>query len=215
MDSQQEIPATALSAQALPARERSHELAELLSQIFHPLTLSMVNVVLVSFLVDAPWYIAIGWGLLAIVLQVTPSLLFFTIRLRQGAYSDKDVSVRQQRTELYLFSFATLGLNLVVFWLVGVPIPYIALVLGALVVSVVSFVINLFWKISVHASCVASTAVLGLLLSPVLGLLLWVCAFAVGWARVRTRNHTPLQVVAGYVVATIGVWGTMAAFGLV
>jgi len=39
------------------------------------------------------------------------------------------------------------------------------------------------------------------LFAPLLGIALWLCALAVGWARVRTRNHTPLQVLSGFAVA--------------
>src|SRR3712207_8306763 len=56
---------------------------------------------------------------------------------------------------------------------------------------------SLFWKISAHSSSIGATATVALLYSRPLGVLLWACAIAVGWARVRTRNHTPMQVLAG------------------
>ncbi len=59
-----------------------------------------------------------------------------------------------------------------------------------------------------------STATLASLYSEPLGLALWLCALALGWARVRTRNHTPAQVIAGLALATACVVGTYAAFGL-
>jgi len=42
--------------------------------------------------------------------------------------------------------------------------------------------------------------------------LLWLCALAVGWARVRTRNHTTLQVIAGLVVAAAIISVSFAVF---
>jgi membrane-associated phospholipid phosphatase len=70
-----------------------------------------------------------------------------------------------------------------------------------LALGLIGGVINLFWKISVHAASIASLATVALLYSRNLGIALWVCALAVGWARVRTGNHTPLQVLAGFLCA--------------
>jgi membrane-associated phospholipid phosphatase len=83
----------------------------------------------------------------------------------------------------------------------GLPRPFIALLLCAFIIGVVNSVINLSWKISVHATAIASMATVTLLFAPMLGIVFWLCALAVGWARVRTRNHTPLQVLGGFAVA--------------
>jgi membrane-associated phospholipid phosphatase len=37
----------------------------------------------------------------------------------------------------------------------------------------------------------------------VLALPAWIIALAVGWARVKTRNHTTMQVLAGFAAATV------------
>ncbi len=123
-------------------------------------------------------------------------------------------SVRSQRNGLYLFGIVTLVAGLVVLRLLGAPAPILAMVASAALTSVLAWVINLFWKISVHASSMGSTATLASLYSEPLGLALWLCAQALGWARVRTRNHTPLQVAAGLALAAGSVVGTFMAFGL-
>jgi membrane-associated phospholipid phosphatase len=73
--------------------------------------------------------------------------------------------------------------------------------LAALALGLIGGLINLLWKISVHAASIASVATIALLYSRDLGIGLWVCALAVGWARVRTGNHTPMQVLAGFLLA--------------
>jgi membrane-associated phospholipid phosphatase len=40
--------------------------------------------------------------------------------------------------------------------------------------------------------------------------MLWATAALVGWARVRTRNHTPRQVIAGFAVAALVMSGAFA-----
>jgi membrane-associated phospholipid phosphatase len=83
----------------------------------------------------------------------------------------------------------------------------------ALALGLIGGVVNLFWKISAHSTAVASAATIALLYSPALGIVLWVCALLVGWARVRTRNHTPMQVLAGFCSATVVVLVVFQLFG--
>jgi membrane-associated phospholipid phosphatase len=52
-----------------------------------------------------------------------------------------------------------------------------------------------------HAAGMAALCTVALLYAGPLGVALWGVAAAVGWARVRTRNHTPLQVLAGFLVS--------------
>jgi membrane-associated phospholipid phosphatase len=122
--------------------------------------------------------------------------------------------VRSQRNELYLFGIVNLAAGLIVLRLLGAPAPILAMISAAAVISLAAWLINFFWKISVHASSMGSTATLAALYSEPLGLALWLCALALGWARVRTRNHTPLQVVAGLALATLAVVGVFVAYGL-
>lgn len=83
------------------------------------------------------------------------------------------------------------------------PRELTALVVAMFVGGLAATVINHFWKLSVHASVAAgTTAVLVLAFGPAL-LAAAVVVAAVGWSRVRLRDHTPWQVVAGTVVGAI------------
>jgi membrane-associated phospholipid phosphatase len=176
--------------------------------------MSIASLVAVGYFSIPQRLVGLTWGIVGVLLQVVPSVIFYTIRLRQGAYADEDISVRQQRNELYLFSLGTLAVNVVVFLLLQVPGDFIALFSSALVVSVGAGIVNLFWKISIHASSASSCAAVCTIYMPPLGAALWVATLLVGWARVRTRNHSPLQVVAGVVLAATSVYATFALWGI-
>lgn len=212
MTNQHNLVMEAVQRGAVPGR--GYALARVISQVFHPVLLSVINVFLVGLFAVPGTLIGLGWSALSVALQIIPGTAFFMIRLRQGAYSDEDVSVRQQRNELYLFSMVTVLVGLLVFVLLGAPRPFVALFCTVAVVNATCWLINLFWKISVHAVGVAGTAFLASIYSPGLGMLLWGGALAVGWARVRTRNHTPAQVGAGFVLAVVAMLGVFALFGL-
>jgi membrane-associated phospholipid phosphatase len=149
-------------------------LARTLSIIFSPPLMIIGTYLLIAYIQPAPIAESIRWVLLTLLLQMGPGMALYAYRRRSGAYSDADVSVRQDRNELYL--------------------------------------VNLFWKISMHASTIGAFATVTSLLSPSGGIVVWACALAVGWARVRTRNHTLMQVLAGLVASALI---TLGAFTLV
>ena len=172
-----------------------------ISRIFHPITLNVVMILIVGYFALESRSTGMMWAGLCLLIQVVPPTLFYRFRARQGAFSDEDVSIRQQRNELYLFGLITILIDVIILTLLGAPHVFLALLACGLVLGVVGGLINLFWKISIHAASIAATATVALLFSPGLGVVLWLCAVAVGWARIRTRNHTPLQVLAGFGLA--------------
>jgi membrane-associated phospholipid phosphatase len=212
MTQQNDLTAEALRRGAAPGR--GYAIARTPSQIFHPVTLSVVSIFIVGVLGVEPVRSGLGWAILCAVIQVIPPTIFFTVRLRQGAYTDDDVSVRSQRNELYLFGMVTVLAGVALLSLVGAPKPFVALLASAAVLNGLSWLINLFWKISIHSAGIGSCATIAALYSEPLGLFLWICAFSLGWARVRTRNHTPMQVVGGLALSCACVVGAFWAFGL-
>lgn len=191
-----------------------YQLARRLSQIFHPILMNLIAFLIVGYTaLSTPAY-GLLWAGICILALLLPPTLFYYFRMRQGVYSDEDVSVREQRNELYLFGFVWVAIAAVGLGFLGVPRPFLALILCALGIGLIGGLVNLFWKISAHATAVACTATIALLYVPLLGLALWVCALAVGWARVRTRNHTPMQVLAGFGSAALVVLAAFSVMGL-
>ena len=206
-----DIPRETYPAETLDGR--GYALGRLLSQVFHPILLNILAFLIVGYGSMSTHSAGLKWAGICILVLVLPPTIFYTVRLRQGAYSDDDVSRREQRTELYVFGFCWVLLAGPLLWYFGAPGPFLALMVGALALGIINGTINLFWKISAHAASIASTAMIALLYSQTLGLLLWICALVVGWARVRTRNHTPLQVLGGFCTATLVVLAVFSVFG--
>jgi membrane-associated phospholipid phosphatase len=212
MTQQHDLTAEAIRRGAAPGR--GYAVARSLSQIFHPVTLSVVSIFIVGMLGVEPVSSGAAWAILCAVIQVIPPTIFFMVRLRQGAYTDDDVSVRSQRNELYLFGMGTVLAGAAILSLLGAPRPFLALLASAALINGLAWLINLFWKISVHSAGIGSCATVAAIYSEPLGLALWLCALSLGWARVRTRNHTPMQVVAGLALACACVIGAFTVFGL-
>jgi membrane-associated phospholipid phosphatase len=210
MARQPNIPHEALDLDTL--NSRSYALARFLSRLFNPIYVNIASFLIVGVAALSTPAAGLKWAALCVLVLIVPPTTFYYVRLRQGRYSDEDVSVRQQRNELYLIGLIWVLISIAALSFVGLPRPFLALMIGALAMGLTGGVINLFWKISAHSSSIASAATIALLYWRPLGIVLWACAIAVGWARVRTRNHTPMQVLAGFGCAAIIV---LVVFGLV
>jgi membrane-associated phospholipid phosphatase len=73
-------------------------------------------------------------------------------------------------------------------------------------------IITLRWKISIHAAGIAGPTT-GL----IYGIGVWAAVFftllvPVGWARVRLKAHTPLQMLAGGLVTIAATWIQMRIY---
>ncbi|MEF3273524.1 MAG: phosphatase PAP2 family protein [Chloroflexus sp.] len=208
-----DLTAEALSRGALPGR--GYAIARRISQILHPVPLGIVSIFIVGVLGNEDRMNGLWWALFCSLLQVVPPTIFFNIRLRQGAYSDDDISVRTQRNELYLFGMANVLVGIAVLWALNAPLPLLAMLVSVAVMNLASFLINLFWKISIHSASIGSCATLASIYMPALGGICWAAAVVLGWARLRTRNHTLMQVIAGMSLAVMCVLGVFRAFGLI
>lgn len=190
------------------AQQGSYRVGRLLSQIFHPVINGTLSFLMVGLLADdfvaARWR-GLGWALVCVVLLVLPPTIFFHYRMRRGGFSDDDISQRDQRYGLYVFSLGSFVLTALALYALSVPVIFLRLIGAATGIIVVCMLINFVWKISVHSATIGTLAMLATRLMLPLGIVLWVAALAVGWARIRTGNHTPAQVLAGWAVSIAGV----------
>jgi membrane-associated phospholipid phosphatase len=213
MTQRHDLAAEAIQRGAIPGR--GYAVARVVSQVLHPVVLSIVSIFIIGWLGIQSRAVGLGWAAVVTLLQVLPPTIFFTIRLRQGAYTDEDISQRHQRNELYLFGMVNVVVVTALLAVWQAPAPVLAVMVSAGVLNIVAWIINLFWKISVHSAGIGSCATIAALYSEPLGLVLWIAALTLGWARVRTRNHTPMQVAAGLALAATTVLATFIGFGLV
>jgi membrane-associated phospholipid phosphatase len=208
-----DLTAEALSRGAIPGR--GYAIARRISQILHPVPLGIVSIFIVGVFGSDNRINGLWWSLLCALLHVVPPTIFFNIRLQQGAYSDDDISVRTQRNELYLFGMVNVLIGTVILWALHAPLPLLAMLVSVAVMNLLSFLINLFWKISIHSASIGSCATLASIYLPALGGVCWAAAIVLGWARLRTRNHTLMQVIAGISLAVVCVLVVYRLFGLI
>ena len=194
-----------------PVRSRLSRLARWITEIFAPPVLVAVLPIVVGVHAGRTVESGLAWGLLAtLFVGVVPYAIIMYGVLR-GRLSDRHIGVREQRTKPLALGLVSVLVGIGVLVAFGAPREVTALVVAMFVGGVVATVINHFWKLSVHASVAAGTT---LVLVLAFGAAMWATAVvvaAVGWSRVRLRDHTTAQVVAG---TLIGALISGAVFGL-
>jgi len=147
-----------------------------------------------------------------IIMLVLISSAIFPILVVYGMYRFKIISslkmdTREERLYPYLASSIFLFLTTYMIWQINISPVYYYILLGASLLSVITLLINMYWKISAHS--IAMGGVLGILIalqSVLMFDLLWLIAVVlfvsglVGFARLRVGTHTQAQVYTGYIL---------------
>jgi membrane-associated phospholipid phosphatase len=199
-----ELSSDELSEEVLEPRRLA--LARMISIIFSPPFVAIATYVFVAFAEPQPLLVGLGWALLTMFIQMFPATLLYFYRRKRGEYSDADVSRRQDRNELYVLGACAIFISVLVLQWLNAPRSLEALAIGTLALGISCGLVNMFWKISMHAATIAACATITGLYAVPIGAVMWVCALAVGWARVKTQNHTPMQVIAGFAAAAIAMF---------
>jgi len=146
----------------------------------------------------------IGLGSIDIFSSIIIGLIFLVLIPIGSIYyfsrGDFEVDKRDQRTKLYLISIISYLASSGIFWLLNSHIMFV-LSMSYVFVSSADAIVNLFWKISAHASGTAGpiTAIVfvfGLQLIP-----LYVLTLLAFWIRLRLKVHNILQLVVGALIA--------------
>lgn len=120
-----------------------------------------------------------------------------------GKISDLHVTQRHQRWPILLITFFSIIIGTVALWLLHAPSALIGEVLYMLVGLVSVGLVNLVWKLSVHAALITFAALHCFLLIPAGPQIAVAFIAIVGWARIRSSQHTASQVAAGTLLGIV------------
>jgi hypothetical protein len=183
---------------ALPRRHAGRRrLARLVTEVLAPAPIVAALLLVVAWQSAPTVAAAAAWGLVAALFASLLPFLFILRGVRRGRLTDHHVGVREQRRTPLLMGLASVlvGLALLAAW--SAPRELLALVAAMLAGLVVSLLVTLGWKVSLHTSVAAgSIVILVLVFGPTLLVLLPVVGL-IGWARVEVGDHSPAQVAVG------------------
>lgn len=177
------------------------KLAWWVSVLAHPFILIPALVALVTARTLPPRQAATVVALV-VAGAILPMLWIIVRRVRAGAWSDHDVSIREQRTRLYPVAIAIAGATVLLVFFLAPPGPVLRGTVAVLGLIVAASLINLVLKISLHTAFAVFTAV-ALLPDPLLCTATGVIALAVAWSRLVLRRHTVPEVLGGALLGLI------------
>ena len=177
---------------------------------FYLPTLGLVVLFMFSYMSQMPW--SYKFQLLAMVYLLTvviPSVLIHFYRRHQG-WSLIDMGQKERRVVPYVISI--LCYFACAYWMDYLHIPHFMsnIVTAALFIQIVCALINVWWKISAHMAAIGGVAGALFVFAEVFGFnpvwwhcLVFVVAGILGTSRMILRQHTLLQVVAGFLVGIV------------
>jgi membrane-associated phospholipid phosphatase len=136
---------------------------------------------------------------------ISPIILFFILR-KKGKLKDIDASVKEERTFPFLMAILFYLAGLIVLIIFNVNIISIAFWFCYISNTLLTILINKYWKISAHSMGAAGalSAIFYVFGLPVLFFSLLV--LVLGWARIYQKMHTLSQVIAGIILAFVSVY---------
>ncbi|GAP09974.1 hypothetical protein BECAL_01128 [Bellilinea caldifistulae] len=182
------------------------KLAEVVSYVFHPLLVVIPTLVIAMVRLGSTLGQAIFWTVLSIVSVNVPMAILLFWGVRSGKYSDASVSIREQRTSIYAVGGACLVILLAVLIIGKAPVIIIACLISAVIATAIGYWVNRHTKLSLHSAAMAGCTAVLLWTVPLIGVIMAVFAPLVGWARIRLKHHTPVQILIGWMVSMICVF---------
>jgi hypothetical protein len=193
--------------------ETKNRFALFLSNIANPFFGAIPTFLLIAFKTAPSIGLALLWWGVTVVGGSFAPLLFVGYGVRRGIYTDRHVSRREQRLVPLLFGIGCIITVLLLLLLLHASLAMIATLVAVIVALAIATVITTFWKISFHLVGVAgAVTAIWLIFGPIF-LLLAPLVVLVAWARWQVRAHTPLQALAGPVLAVAVTVATFGVFG--
>jgi len=179
---------------------------------------AVMNAPLITMLTFIPLVYRFGYGSTFQLLAITSffgcflPLITVVYMLKRGIISDFYANDRDERLLPFMATIFSYTVGTVALMAVGAPEQIIALMACYIVNGVVLLLITTKWKISIHASGIASpvTALVYLLGTRLLPL--FILFLPIAWARVELKAHDKKQVTAGAIISSVLTWLQMAIY---
>ena len=182
-------------------KEFTRDFANFISIFVAPPTVAVIATICFSL------WSPIGLGSLSIPLTILLCFLCFALfpflailYFKRKKVVDIYVSQRTARTPFFVIAIASYAFASIIFFFTDTRIMLL-LALGSLFVSIIAMGINMFWKVSIHTAGVTGPIFALVYVFGVAALPLATIVGLVGWSRIKLKNHTFGQTLAGTVLS--------------
>lgn len=182
---------------------KKEKIARVLSDIFIPPTFSLfASFYLPMQIVTNKFDRIISTTVMLLGLVILP-LTYFVYLRKQNRIINRDAVIKEQRNELYIFSFIVCLIALFVLYFFSDAYFIQLTILTYMISSIVVYFINKKIKISIHSLAPAGLTAILMFVSPVLAILSFLITLIIMWSRVTLGVHTIKEVILGCVTGFI------------
>lgn len=181
--------------------ETTNKIARLISTIFIPPFFTILVFAYFALTLESELTKKLVTFLIPLIFGFISPILLFLILRAKGKIIDVDASVKEERTLPFfiVIIFYLTGLGFLV--LFHVNIVSIAFWFCYISNTLITIIINKYWKISAHSMGAAGPFAASVLTFGLLGLVLLPVTILVGWSRFKLKCHSFAQVLAGILLA--------------
>lgn len=203
---QQPALSTAIDAVLKPETWGEY-LAYGISQLCSPPIMGLLALIFV--VASLAWSTTWMWLSVYVVMAMIVPMTFLLWQVRHGRVTDLDIQHREQRKGSLLVTITSFAIAWLAMWIGHAP-PLLTAMAGMGAVQwLIIYAITLRWKISVHATSAAGATLLILRIVGFAAVPLVITIPLIAWSRVKLRRHTLLQTIAGALLGSGIVVGTI------
>lgn len=184
----------------------TNQLARIFSTLFVPPSFTIIVFTIFALVLETDPIKKIVTILVALIFGFTALIILFLTFRKRGRIVDLDASVKEERTTPFIISVGIYVIGLIILIAFNVNIISIAFWFCYISNTIVTILINRYWKISAHAMGAAGPlAALTFVFGPE-ALAFTLLVILVGWARVQLKVHNVAQVFVGITFAFISTY---------
>jgi len=174
------------------------KVSKVISNVFNPLVSLLIYFFYYSYR-NYTWEEASKKFLPILLLLIIPVALWIYRNVKNGNYTNMDVSNRKQRHSLYIFIIIATVIFLGVDFYLHKEMDWAIFMLCILLILMQ--VSNFFIKSSMHTSLNIYVAALFFTIEPIIGIFWFFLSILIGITRVILKRHTPTEVFSGGAIA--------------
>ena len=184
----------------------SHKLARFVSTVFVPPSFTIIVYTIFAFTLEIDSSKRLITFIIPFIFGFIAPIGLFLMLKKKGKLADQDASIKEERTFPFIIAIGFYLVGLLFMLKYDLNIISIAFWFCYISNTLITIIINKYWKISVHAMGASGTFAAITFTFGWLGLLMLPIVILVGWARIELKCHTISQVIAGILLAFFSVY---------
>ena len=189
--------------------------ANLISNILNPFLISLIVILLLSFESAGSVLEALKWVLILVTVTIIPTYLIIVYLVKTGRIKNYFIDVRRQRTKVYIPAGICTLISIGILFYLGAPLLLLAAVVAGFVTVIIFMILNIWWKISLHAAFMAGATTVSVVLYGYVATAGLVLLLLAAWSRIELGRHSVAQVAVGALLSTVVMMAVLYLFRLV